>query len=128
MSATCLMVGAAMIALAPSGQFSLEWTHSVEKEGWREHWQITDHHTLRLIGAAVKGSGAGMEPGPGGHFEDGWWVWKANGPEVPEIELAASGATVSGWTLCSESCEVVGARREAPISIAPCEADAGGEG
>ncbi|WP_038131755.1 DUF1850 domain-containing protein [Thioclava indica] len=117
----CLMVGAAMIALAPSGQFSLEWTHSVEHEGWREHWQLTDHHTLRLVGAAVKGSGAGMEPGPGGHFEDGWWVWPTTGPEVPDLELAASGATVSGWTLCSVGCTVIGAQREAPIRIAPCE-------
>ncbi|WP_246831532.1 DUF1850 domain-containing protein [Thioclava sp. L04-15] len=120
MSASCLMVGAVMIALAPSGQFSLEWTHSVEKEGWREHWQVTDHGTLRLVGAAVKGSGAGMEPGPGGHFENGWWVWKADGPEVPELELAASGATVSGWTLCAKDCQTLGVTPEAPIRIAPC--------
>ncbi|WP_417808194.1 DUF1850 domain-containing protein [Thioclava sp.] len=116
----CLMVGAMMIALAPNGQFSLEWTHSVEHEGWREHWQLTDHQMLRLVGAAVKGSGAGMEPGPGGHFEDGWWVWSTTGPEVPDLELAASGATVSGWTLCSLGCTVIGPQREAAITVAPC--------
>jgi len=121
MSASCLMVGAAMVALASNGHFSLQWMHSVEHEGWREHWQVTDHDTLRLVGAAVKGSGAGMEPGPGGHFEDGWWVWTTDGPDVPALNLAASGATISGWTLCSKGCETIGADREAPIHIAPCD-------
>ncbi len=73
-----------------------------------------------LIGAAVKGSGAGMEPDPGGHFEDGWWGWTTDGPDVPALNLAASGATISGWTLCSKGCETIGADREAPIHIAPC--------
>ncbi|TMV89224.1 DUF1850 domain-containing protein [Thioclava sp. BHET1] len=125
----CLMIGAAMVALAPSGQFTLEWTHSVEKEGWREHWQVTDDHRLRLVGAAVKGSGAGMEPGPGGHFEKGWWVWTTDGPVVPALELAASGATVSGWSFCSgHQCRVIGAEREAPVRLAPCAKDDAGAG
>ncbi len=121
MSATCLMAGTLAIALGPSGQFSLEWTHSVEKAGWREHWQVTGDHRLRLTGAAVKGAGAGMEPGPGGHFETGWWVWRTDGPTVPALELAASGATVSGWRLCAVDCVTLGAAREAPIRIAPCQ-------
>ena len=62
----CLMAGAMALALANGGTFTLEWTHSVERESWRETWQVTGDDRLQLTGAAVKGSGAGMEPGPGG--------------------------------------------------------------
>ena len=32
----CLMAGAMALALANGGTFTLEWTHSVERESWRE--------------------------------------------------------------------------------------------
>lgn len=117
------MAGAMVLALAGGNHFTLEWTHSVEKEDWRETWEVTDTGRLHLVRASVKGSGAGMEPGPGGHFEDGWWIWTPDLPPVPELVLAASGETPSAWTLCGKDCTQLGATSEAPIHVAPCPAD-----
>ncbi|MCA0939735.1 DUF1850 domain-containing protein [Salipiger pacificus] len=120
----CLMAGAMMLALAEGGSFTLEWTHSVEREEWRETWEITEDRRLQLTEAAVKGSGAGMEPGEGGHFEDGWWVWVPDLPPVPALNLAASGKTPSAWTLCGEACTELGASSGKPVQLIPCP-DAG---
>lgn len=116
----CLMAGAMLIALAEGGSFTLEWTHSVEREDWRETWEVTEDHRLHLTQAAVKGSGAGMEPGEGGHFEDGWWVWAPDLPSVPALILAASGKTPSAWTLCAADCTELGASSGKPVQLAPC--------
>ncbi len=116
----CLMAGAMLIALAEGGSFTLEWTHSVEREDWRETWEVTEDHRLHLTQAAVKGSGAGMEPGEGGHFEDGWWVWAPDLPPVPALSLAASGKTPSAWTLCGADCTELGASSGKPVQLAPC--------
>ena len=120
MSAACLLVGATALSLA-SGGFDLSWTHSVEKTGWREHW-VVEGRALRLTEAAVKGSGAGMEPGPEARLEDGWWVWTPEMPAVPELVLASSGATVSAWRLCHDAeCMELGAMAQEPIRIKPCQ-------
>lgn len=115
----CLMAGAVMIALAPGGSFTLEWQHSVERQSWREHWQVTDAG-LVLRRAAVKGSGAGMEPGPDGRFEEGWWIWEPALPPRPEVVLAASGATTAGWRICGDPCVTVGAEAGEALRLSPC--------
>lgn len=95
----CLMVGASLLTLA-APDFTLEWLHSVERTRWRETWAITAEG-LHLTEAAVKGSGAGMEPGDGARLRDGWWIWQPRLAPIPALTLATSGATGSGWTLCS---------------------------
>jgi len=115
----CLMAGALALALEPGGRFTLEWIHSVEKEGWREEWQVTEAGLVNTR-AAIKGSGAGMEPGEGGHWDGDWWVWEPQTPPIPRLVLAASGATVSGWTLCGAECVTLGAGRGEPLTLAPC--------
>lgn len=116
----CLMVGAAILTLA-GPDFRLEWTHSVEHLTWREHWRI-EGGALHLRRAAVKGSGAGMEPGPGAVLSDGWWVWVPDLPPQPGLLLAASGATDGGWSICDGSeCHTVGARPGTPLALRPCE-------
>ncbi|QPM92204.1 hypothetical protein PSAL_034680 [Pseudooceanicola algae] len=119
------MAGAMVLGLAAGDRFTLEWTHSVERETWRETWEIvtpdgSPEKRLHLVEAAVKGSGAGMEPGPGGHFEAGWWIWVPDLAPVRELVLAASGETPSAWTLCAAKCVQLGAHAEAPLHIAPC--------
>ena len=114
----CLMAGAVALALA-APEFTLSWTHSVEKTEWRESWMVAEGG-LHLQEAAVKGSGAGMDPGEGARLLGGWWVWPAD-LTVPELVLAASGATGGGWTLCSgHHCQILGTEAGAAITLAPC--------
>lgn len=117
----CLMAGAVALTLA-APDFTLTWRHSVEKVEWRESW-VVEAGGLRLVEAAVKGSGAGMEPGEGAVLEGGWWVWAPALPPVSELVLAASGATGQGWRLCSGgNCRDIGAEPGAPVVLAPCPA------
>ncbi|MCB1637494.1 MAG: DUF1850 domain-containing protein, partial [Thiothrix sp.] len=57
----CVVTAGKTLTLAVS-LFTLSWTHSVEKTGWQEDWQVSKAG-LQLLQARVKGSGAGMEPG-----------------------------------------------------------------
>jgi hypothetical protein len=117
--ALCLTAGVAVTRLAIAA-FTLAWTHSVEKVEWQEDWRI-ERDRLVLVESRVKGSGAGMEPGPGAVLENGWYRWRP-GLAVPELVLARSDA-VAGWRLCAgESCETLGpAGADAgPLALAPC--------
>lgn len=121
MSGTCLLVGASVLILG-SAEFDLRWIHSVEHTEWRETWRV-EGSALRLTRVAVKGSGAGMDPGEGARLQDGWWVWQADLPPQAELLLAASGATGSGWQLCEAiRCREYGAKPGQPLRIAPCPA------
>lgn len=96
---------------------TLVWTHSVEKVEWRETWGLAPASVaaparLVPVEARVKGSGAGMDPGPDARSvtdADGtWWVWRPALPPLGEIRLARSGATAD-WRLCSHhACRTVG--------------------
>lgn len=115
----CLLAGTVMIALS-GAEFRLEWTHSVEHVAWREYWHVEDNG-LRLTKAAVKGSGAGMEPGDRAVLENGWWVWSPDLPVQPELTLAASGATGDAWHICDDQqCHEVGAVAGEPVTLQPC--------
>ena len=121
----CLMLGAVALDLA-SREFTLSWTHSVEKVEWRETWQVEESQ-LRLIHVAIKGSGAGMEPADDARLEGEFWVWDPD-LTVPALHLAASGATGAGWTLCSGGvCREIGRDAAAPVDVRPCE-DGDGRG
>ena len=120
MTAACLLVGATTLTLH-SGGFDLSWRHSVEKTEWREHWIVAGPR-LMLTRAAVKGSGAGMDPGPGARLEGDWWVWEPDLAPVTELTLAVSGATGGGWTLCDGPiCQEIGAEPGTPLRLAPCQ-------
>ena len=100
--------------------FTLSWTHSVEKTEWREAWALTDGR-LVVTESRVRGSGAGMDPGEGAVLRDGWWVWQPKLPPVPRLTLAASGATLSPWTLCAGGqCLELGARLGETATVEPC--------
>lgn len=119
--------GAALLPL-DDGRFILEWRHSVEHVIWRETWQVTDAGDLALSGAAVKGSGAGMEPGPDAVLVDGWWRWRIDPPRImAQLVLGASGATGSGWHICQPDqngiCAEIGARPHAPLILRACDRD-----
>ena len=90
----CVVTGGKVLTLAVTA-FTLSWTHSVEKTGWQEDWQLAGQG-LQLREARVKGSGAGMDPGEDAVLKDGWWVWQPDLPVQTELRLAASGATGAG--------------------------------
>ncbi|MCL6706166.1 DUF1850 domain-containing protein [Pseudomonas sp. R2.Fl] len=116
----CLTAGGKLTVFAVSA-FSLSWTHSVQKTEWREDWAVTPTG-LEIREAAVKGSGAGMEPGDGAILRDGWWVWRPETKPLPELRLAASGATGRGWRLChAHGCMELGvtAADEAVLTSCP---------
>jgi hypothetical protein len=104
--------------------FDLVWTHSVEHVEWREHWRVLPDG-LKLEGARVEGSGAGMEPGPGAVFDGTGWSWSVDQPPVPRLGLARSGA-VPDWSLCDDAdCRplpdwLVGLPPTGAVSLSPC--------
>jgi hypothetical protein len=115
----CILAGGAVTALAVSS-FSLGWEHSVERTGWEETWEV-EPAGLHLVEARVRGSGAGVDPGPGARREGSWWVWNPTGPPLPELALAASGATGGGWRLChDDGCLTLGVAPGSPIRLQPC--------
>lgn len=124
----CVVTAGKTIALAASA-FTLAWTHSVEKTGWQERW-TAGPQGLTVVEGRIAGSGAGMEPPPDAVLKDGAYVYTPHLPAIPELVLAASGATGAGWTLCAEEgrggpeagdCLTLGAEPAAPIVVRWCE-------
>lgn len=120
MAGICLFVSGKAVMVAMTA-FNLAWVHSVEKTQWREDWTLTPDGFV-LLSARVRGSGAGMDPGEGAVLKDGWWIWQPDLAPQERIVLAASGATLSGWTLCGETgCRTFGEAPGEPVVIAPCD-------
>lgn len=117
----CIAIAATVLTI-PATSFSLSWVHSVEKIEWREEWAVAPAG-LELRQASVKGSGAGMEPGEGAVLDDGWWRWEPSLAPIPELRLAASGATSGGWTLChAGGCMTLGAAPGEESILSACAA------
>lgn len=99
----CIAAGGTVVALVATS-FSLSWTHSVEKTEWVEKWAVVEHK-LRLEEASVKGSGAGIGLPDDAILRDGVWTYRPTLAPLRQLILAASGATPSPWTLCTnEAC------------------------
>lgn len=112
----CIAAGGNILALAATA-FSLTWTHSVEKTIWAEHWRI-DNNALQLVQASVEGAGAGIDLPENAVRVEGAWVFRPALPPLPSLQLAASGATVSAWRLCTgERCLELGAEPGDPITL-----------
>lgn len=121
----CILSAGKTITLATT-LFTLSWTHSIEKVRWEEDWAVSPNG-LEIVEARVKGSGAGMEVPDGAVLKDGWWIYKPMLPPGRELTLAASGATTSGWTLCtSETCVELGATAGDAVRLSACGADPDG--
>ncbi|KPL55325.1 hypothetical protein ABB55_26390 [Prosthecomicrobium hirschii] len=119
----CLLAGTRS-AVAAAELVTLVWTHSVEKVEWRETWAATPAG-LVAVEARVKGSGAGMEPGPEARLVDGWWVWRPDLPPQATLSLARSGV-VADWRLCSHHACMApvdllpGLAADEPVRLAVC--------
>ncbi len=94
----------------PAREFTLAWTHSIEKTRWEEDYVVVDDTAtqsassarprLRATAARVRGSGAGMEPPPGATLHGGWYEYTPTTPDLPELLL-----TRSAYTADYEWCE-----------------------
>ncbi len=121
----CLFAGGMLRAFVPALAFTLAWTHSIEKTGWEEDWQVTPAG-LVLVEARIEGSGAGMEPPDGARLRNGVWHYAPAAGPHPELTLSVSPWTAP-WQLCVDGeCHTLRAlaRIEEPVAavrMARCE-------
>lgn len=119
----CLSAGSLAATLAIS-QFTLAWTHSIEKIRWEEDWSITGQ-VLVIAQARIRGSGAGMEIPPGAEFDHQLWRYVPALAPQAELLLAHSPYT-SGYELCTEAgcvplvAYLPGLDNHATILLKPC--------
>lgn len=113
----CIAAAGVVTALATTS-FTLGWTHSVEKTQWEERWRI-ENGRLSIVSASVEGSGAGIGIPEDAVWADGVWTYAPTLPPLASLNLAASGATGSGWLLCSEDgqCLELGEKPDMPMRL-----------
>ena len=75
-----------MWAQVPTADFTLAWTHTIEKIRWEEDYRVTPDGLL-LGEARVKGSGAGMEIPDGAELRDGTWHYQRQLPPLQPLRL-----------------------------------------
>ncbi len=94
----------------PAKRFTLAWTHSIELVRWEEDYAVHAHGAdsaratpqLRALKSRVRGSAAGMEPGPDAVLRDGWFeyhptqrvhihLWLTRSPYTADYELCVDG-------------------------------------
>jgi hypothetical protein len=93
----CLVAAGAAISL-PLQNFTLAWTHSIEKVRWEEDYRIVDRR-LKLIEARIRGSGAGMEPPADAVLKNGVWHYQPALPAQQRLRLTRS-SYVADYDLC----------------------------
>jgi hypothetical protein len=124
----CLAVAAVIRATLPTSEFTLAWTHSVEKVQWAEDYRIAGD-TLVAASARVRGSGAGMEPPADARLVDGVWHYRPATQELQQLRVTVSPYTadyVVCWNgECASVAELVGMRSETGVvELFACPRDA----
>jgi hypothetical protein len=85
-------------------RFTLAWTHSIERVRWEEDYEVqagaaTGEPVLHAVMSRVRGSAAGMEPGPDAELRDGWYHYRP-----ARLEHAGLWLTRSAYTADYELC------------------------
>ena len=85
--------------------FSLEWTHSIEKTQWLEHWEVVAARQphLRLLRARIEASGAGMEIPDNAVFRNGGYEYPVN-QDLSSVTLSHSPFTAQAKLCVGERC------------------------
>jgi hypothetical protein len=89
LNAVCLLVAGVLRATLPTTEFTLAWTHSVQKTRWEERYRVAGSD-LELVWARIQSSGAGMDPPPQARLRDGWWSWRPSIAPLPQLLLTLS--------------------------------------
>lgn len=79
----------------PTTEFTLAWTHSIEKVRWEEDYAVeldalTRQPVLHATAARIKGSAAGMEPPDDAVLRQGWYVYTPSIKYPAELRLTRS--------------------------------------
>jgi hypothetical protein len=79
----------------PTTEFTLAWTHSIEKVRWEEDYAVrldplTQLPVLYAMQARIKGSAAGMEPPPDAVLHHGWYAYTPQIKTPAELRLTRS--------------------------------------
>lgn len=90
-------------------QFTLAWTHSIEKVRWEEDYNVVrDSHSgqpaLRAGQARIRGSAAGMEPPEHAVLQQGWYVYQPPAGPLPPLQLTRSSYTADYQWCVNGSC------------------------
>ena len=95
----CLSLAAALqgspVVFVPMTEFTLAWTHSIEKVRWEEDYAVrldplSRQPLLHAVQARVRGSAAGMEPPPDAVLRQGWYQYTPAIKNPPELRLTRS--------------------------------------
>lgn len=112
----CLALAASAAApvFVPGTQFTLAWTHSIEKVRWEEDYAVLPAPTpgaapvLQAVAARVQGSAAGMEPPPGARLQGGWYHYRPALTTHAALTLTRSEFTAD-YELCPQgACQPLG--------------------
>jgi hypothetical protein len=104
--AICLSVGAVIVSIAAQ-QFTLSWTHSVERILWQEDWRVRGQK-LSLVEARIKSNGAGMEVPDGAVLKNGVWHYGIS-LDVPALHLTISPFGRDEYQICvpDQGCQAI---------------------
>jgi len=95
----CLSLAAALqgspVVFAAVTEFTLAWTHSIEKVRWEEDYAVrleslSRQPELHAVQARVRGSAAGMEPPPDAVLRQGWYHYTPTISTPSELRLTRS--------------------------------------
>ncbi|WP_442593656.1 DUF1850 domain-containing protein [Parapusillimonas sp. JC17] len=97
----CLALASAPDApqFLPIQEFTLAWTHSIEKTRWEEDYTVVApispgrSPTLKAGRARIHGSAAGMEPPPNAVWHKGWYEYQPTVQPLDPLRLTRSGYT-----------------------------------
>ena len=83
------------MVFVPMTEFTLAWTHSIEKVRWEEDYAVRldavrGQPVLQAVQARVRGSAAGMEPPPDAVLRRGWYQYAPAIQTPPELRLTRS--------------------------------------
>lgn len=123
MLSICVLAGALHWSI-PTSDFTLAWTHSVEKIRWEEDY-VLQGRQLVLKEARIAGSGAGMEPPADAVLRDG--IWHYTPASTPLARLVLANSSFGGhYDVCfAGECRALPAVDDGPnrpTIIEPCPA------
>lgn len=122
LAALCIATAALSVSV-PAERFTLAWRHSVEKTLWEEDYRIAGDW-LFLVGARIRGSGAGMEPPADAVLRNGVWHYRPASRWARELVLANSEFT-GEYSLCIDArCRPLSdylPARGQPVVLRPCK-------